>query len=148
MAKKRAFVKYTKKGKIIPGSLIVTTSGGHPVDGVYKEVPYDVCCELPPTCKKYVITGEIDTDIYPFTDFTIGIQGLCIDSVPSLLTLSVSTPVSITSPLELIDAFNQYAALWGNFSLVDSQTISLEFACCMVPFFESCETPEIKFYPF
>lgn len=45
MAKKRAFVKYTKKGKIIPGSLIVTTNGGYPVDGLYKEVSVDLCCD-------------------------------------------------------------------------------------------------------
>lgn len=44
MAKKRAFVKYTKQGKIIPGSLIVTTSGGYPINGLYQEVPADLCC--------------------------------------------------------------------------------------------------------
>jgi hypothetical protein len=38
MSKKRAFVKYTKAGDLIPGSLIVTTTGGYPVDGLYKEV--------------------------------------------------------------------------------------------------------------
>lgn len=41
---KRAFVRYTKSGKIIPGSLIVTTKGGWPRTGVYKEVPTDLCC--------------------------------------------------------------------------------------------------------
>jgi len=44
MAKKRAFVRYTKAGKIVPGSLIVTTNGGYPVDGLYKEVSVDLCC--------------------------------------------------------------------------------------------------------
>jgi hypothetical protein len=39
MAKKRAFVKYTNRGTIIPGSLIVTTQGGYPKNGIYKEVP-------------------------------------------------------------------------------------------------------------
>lgn len=50
MAKKRAFVRYTKKGKLVPGSLIVTTGGGHPVDGVYKEVPTDLCCVSSTSC--------------------------------------------------------------------------------------------------
>lgn len=45
MAKKRAFVKYTKQGRLIPGSLIVTTNGGYPVDGLYTEVPINICCD-------------------------------------------------------------------------------------------------------
>lgn len=44
MSKKRAFVRYTKQGKLIPGSLIVTTSGGYPINGLYQEVPMDLCC--------------------------------------------------------------------------------------------------------
>lgn len=45
MSKKRAFVKYTKQGRLIPGSLIVTTKGGYPVDGLYTEVPTNICCD-------------------------------------------------------------------------------------------------------
>ena len=41
---KRAFVRYTKSGKIIPGSLIITIKGGWPRDGIYKEVSTDLCC--------------------------------------------------------------------------------------------------------
>lgn len=44
---KRGFVKYTKKGNIIPGSLIVTTKGGYPKDGLYREVPVSLCCSDP-----------------------------------------------------------------------------------------------------
>ena len=48
MSKKRAFVKYTKSGELIPGSLIITTKGGYPKDGIYKEVDVDLCCD--PVC--------------------------------------------------------------------------------------------------
>ncbi len=48
MAKQRAFVKYTKSGKIIPGSLIVSTKGGYPINGLYTEVPTDLCCDYTP----------------------------------------------------------------------------------------------------
>ncbi len=48
MAKKRAFVKYTKSGKIIPGSLIVGNKGGYPINGLYTEVPTDLCCGYTP----------------------------------------------------------------------------------------------------
>lgn len=44
MTSKRAFVRYTRSGKIIPGSLIITTKGGWPRDGIYKEIPTDLCC--------------------------------------------------------------------------------------------------------
>ena len=55
MSKKRAFVKYTKAGKLIPGSLIITTSGGYPTDGLYKEVDVDRCCPICPQliCTRY-----------------------------------------------------------------------------------------------
>jgi len=59
MAKKRAFVKYTKKGKIIPGSLIVTTNGGYPVDGLYKEVATDLCCNDSSCCDKVTVTAQL-----------------------------------------------------------------------------------------
>jgi hypothetical protein len=45
MAKKRAFVRYSKNGKLVPGSLIVT-QGTHPdKPSTWKEVPYDICCD-------------------------------------------------------------------------------------------------------
>jgi len=58
--KKRAFVKYTKKGKIIPGSLIVGTSGGYPKDGLYEEVTPNLCCETP-QCFKTILQGLFDS---------------------------------------------------------------------------------------
>ena len=54
MAKKRAFVKYTKEGNIIPGSLIITTSGGYPISGLYYEVPMSLCC----LCYNYTIQSS------------------------------------------------------------------------------------------
>lgn len=53
--KTRAFVKYTKKGKIIPGSLILTTNGGYPVDGLYVELSSDVCCNPNPNFNRTII---------------------------------------------------------------------------------------------
>jgi hypothetical protein len=44
MSKKRAFVRYSKQGKIVPGSLILT-AGSHPNGpSTWKEVPADLCC--------------------------------------------------------------------------------------------------------
>jgi phage shock protein PspC (stress-responsive transcriptional regulator) len=56
MSKKRAFVRYSKQGKIVPGSLILT-SGSHPNGpSTWSEVPADLCCN---TCKSCLITSVI-----------------------------------------------------------------------------------------
>jgi len=54
MSKKRAFVRYTKSGKIVPGSLIITTNGGYPdKSSLWKEVNTDLCCnDLCSSCNK------------------------------------------------------------------------------------------------
>ena len=40
MAKKKAFARYTRKGQLVPGSLVVTTQGGYPdKSSLWKEVP-------------------------------------------------------------------------------------------------------------
>lgn len=47
MSKKRAFVRYSKQGKIVPGSLILT-AGSHPNGpSTWKEVSADLCCLIP-----------------------------------------------------------------------------------------------------
>lgn len=44
--KKRAFVRYSKQGKIVPGSLILT-AGSHPNGpSTWKEVSADLCCKI------------------------------------------------------------------------------------------------------
>ena len=44
MSKKRAFVRYSKQGKIVPGSLIIT-SGSYPNGpSTWYEVTADLCC--------------------------------------------------------------------------------------------------------
>lgn len=63
MSRKRAFVKYTKQGKIIPGSLIVTTKGGYPKDGLYYEVPISHCC-------KYSFKPDVTIKTRAFVKYT------------------------------------------------------------------------------
>jgi len=66
MSKKRAFVRYSKQGKIVPGSLILT-AGSHPNGpSTWKEVPADLCCETTSisTC---TLTRNTDSFVYPAT---------------------------------------------------------------------------------
>jgi hypothetical protein len=59
--KQRAFVRYTKSGKIIPGSMIMT-DGSYPQGyGLYYEVQTNLCCETtttttaaPIVCNQYL----------------------------------------------------------------------------------------------
>ena len=56
--KKRAFVRYSKQGKIVPGSLILT-GGSHPQGpSTWKEVPADLCCETT-TCVEPLVMEVI-----------------------------------------------------------------------------------------
>ena len=70
MSKKRAFIRYTKGGNIVPGSLIVTTKGGYPTGGLYQEVPMDLCCEPPSGSERLVYL--------PFTKGYTGVGGTCV----------------------------------------------------------------------
>ena len=45
--KKRAFVRYSKQGKIVPGSLILTSGSFPSGPSTWKEVPADLCCDNP-----------------------------------------------------------------------------------------------------
>ncbi len=57
MAKKRAFVRYTKSGDIVPGSLVVTTNGGYPdKSSLWEEVTVSKCCPDVCGCEKETIT--------------------------------------------------------------------------------------------
>ena len=50
MSKKHAFVKYTKKGKLIPGSLVITSAyPKETANGVWEEVPMNLFCCAPIT---------------------------------------------------------------------------------------------------
>lgn len=71
MSKKRAFIRYTKDGMIVPGSLIVTTKGGYPTGGLYGEVPVDLCCEPP--------SGSDPLVYLPFTKSYTGVGGSCLN---------------------------------------------------------------------
>ncbi len=43
--KTRAFVRYSKKGKIVPGSLILTKGSYPQGSSTWREVPADLCCD-------------------------------------------------------------------------------------------------------
>lgn len=83
MSKQRAFVRYTKAGNIVPGSLILT-SGSYPSGpGLWKEITTDLCCNsgdcpTPDFGAWRMVTGGVAGDgvvlldyISPYYQFTI-----------------------------------------------------------------------------
>ena len=108
--KQRAFVRYTKSGKIVPGSMIITQGDYPKGPGVWAEVTVDLCCDNPAdsfsaTKKKgwvrYTKAGKIVpgslviTDGYPkgsggtWKQVTID---LCCDTVPpNCIEMTVDT---------------------------------------------------------
>ena len=61
MSKKRAFVRYTKSGKIVPGSLILTNGSYPGGSSTWGEVAVDLCCEQPPVpcpCMSFTLSNS------------------------------------------------------------------------------------------
>jgi len=59
--KKRAFVRYSKQGKIVPGSLILTSGSFPSGPSTWNEVPADLCCTTsiyPPNPGSYTVTVQ------------------------------------------------------------------------------------------
>lgn len=56
MSKKRAFVRYSKNGKIVPGSLVLTAGSYPNGPSTWKEVSADLCCNnIPSNCVELTV---------------------------------------------------------------------------------------------
>lgn len=67
MSKKRAFVRYSKQGKIVPGSLILTAGSYPNGPSTWKEVPADLCCEpAVGPMQRCVINTNVETEPDPY----------------------------------------------------------------------------------
>ena len=59
MSKKRAFVRYSKQGKVVPGSLILTSGSFPSGPSTWNEVPVDLCCPSPTTYSLRILFNDI-----------------------------------------------------------------------------------------
>lgn len=135
MAKKRAFVRYTKAGKIVPGSLIVTTNGGYPVDGLYKEVSVDLCCgDVCSGCEKITITAPLNVVTIPPPYEFIRFEYQC-KSIGTGQTTVLSGNFATVE--EAIEAFNTYQN--GNITIsINGGQVSVTLC---KPFAPYCASP-------
>jgi hypothetical protein len=72
--KKRAFVRYSKQGKIVPGSMILTSGSFPSGPSTWKEVPADLCCN---TIKEYSCCIAIQA----IADEVSGLYGFTLQTV-------------------------------------------------------------------
>jgi hypothetical protein len=90
--KKRAFVRYTKNGKIVPGSLVFTYGSYPEGPALYKEIPYNLCCQEdpnPPTpgleCNYFI--SYLDSSFLP----PVGVDYKIVYNVNSVVDAECNT---------------------------------------------------------
>jgi hypothetical protein len=105
MSKKRAFVRYSKQGKIVPGSLILT-AGSHPNGpSTWKEVPADLCCDGGGTIRLTSVSFSASSNSFSLFSET------CTTNTFNSFNYLGSTAE------EWLSYFNQYFGWMGTFSL-------------------------------
>jgi hypothetical protein len=122
MSKKRAFVRYTKSGKIVPGSLIITTNGGYPdKSSLWQEVTVDKCCpDSGGECEQFTIDFFINLDevVFPIIAYQFAFGGPdCSNSLFSRVDLNIDSNVVINDENELLNSLNLVAANYGDWSI-------------------------------
>lgn len=132
--KQRAFVRYTKSGKIVPGSMIITQGDYPKGPATWAEVSVDLCCDNPvepstPSKKmgwvRYTKAGRIVPGSLVITDgYPKGSGGtwkrvsidLCCDYLPSnCIEMVVDTTEGIYFNFEFVSAGPiNFTVDWGD----------------------------------
>lgn len=149
MAKKRAFVRYSKNGKLVPGSLIVT-QGTHPdKPSTWKEVPYDICCgggtiQLP----VYSPPLPLDPIVFPDGVAAVFLYIQCSDqtNTEGVFYRSLTSPSGITLVTfsDVIDFLNTYFNYPG-FTWVQTGPSTLEVIIDKNFLVGNCQNPDNLF---
>lgn len=123
----RAFVRYTKKGHIVPGSLIVTTKGGYPKDGTYKEVIVDQCCGNQ-ALRYNLITGENSNvgigpwgaaNPFPWSSGWVYLSFGCLAMSYDAEWADIYVPGNPATLQELVHILNERASFIGTFEIAE-----------------------------
>lgn len=114
MAKKRAFVRYNKKGIIAPGSLVITQGYPSRSQNLWHEVPTHLLGN------GITLTSGINTGVFPW----VGGSGIyvelgmgCMSNQSDYMFLYVPITETINSASELMTLMNQRASFVGTFEL-------------------------------
>ena len=172
MAKKRAFVRYTKSGEIVPGSLILTNGSYPDKPALWKEITTDKCCDEEPSggCEYKNITvsdvvalnsdqfSTVFESIFFGYQITIG----CNRNLPqfggstNLITYSFldeENPFSFTTWADVINYLNSneaFTSVFSNISFVGGEfnniqlSLTTEHTSCCGCAGDECLEPEIQ----
>lgn len=131
--KKRAFVRYSKQGKVVPGSLVLT-GGSYPQGpALWKEVPADLCCANH-TISFNLTSGDTQnpdinlgaSDAFPWNSGYIAFQIGCSAMDPNTEWAYVYIPGSPANLAELVSILNTRASWLGTFEIgSDGETLIL-----------------------
>jgi hypothetical protein len=139
MSKKRAFVRYSKQGKIVPGSLILTAGSYPNGPSTWKEVPADLCCDggCTPQLSNKIATTNLELS-FPYSGigtWSIQLQGAqCANFI-----YSSNFSFNFLSWEDVITFLNTNFSFFGLFSYVAPNSISLQISS--VGSIDDCTTP-------
>ena len=124
--KKRAFARYTKKGQLVPGSLIVTTQGGRPdKTSLWRELPVSISGNTGSITIGSTLQADYTPPSYPinyptFVIYTVG-------STTAFGSLYLGINQTVNSLAEHVAVLNQYYSNIGNFYIQEGN-VFLTFA--------------------
>ena len=119
--KKRAFVRYSKQGKIVPGSLILTSGSFPNGPSTWSEVPADLCCTtsvFPPNPGSYTLTVQNEYEgAIPALRFAQAVKDFIKTQGYSYKDVLLSTDVCSddVNAIEHVDNLGQTSAQQSNF---------------------------------
>jgi hypothetical protein len=114
MSKKRAFVRYNKKGILAPGSLVVTTGYPDRSQNLWHEVPTHLLGN------GITLTSSIDVSTFPWAsglDKWVELSMGCMSNDADYMYIYVPNRDGLASASELITLMNQRASFLGTFEL-------------------------------
>ena len=114
--KQKAFVRYTKKGKIVPGSLIITNGSFPQGSSTWKEVPADLCCDE--------IQLRFTPTIIPLETPSLTAIGLYCNGT-FLSPIAASAATTFATLQDVVDQYNPYLSGIGGVLSVEGDELIL-----------------------
>jgi hypothetical protein len=130
--KKRAFVRYSKQGKIVPGSLILTGGSFPQGPSTWNEVPADLCAGP-------ILNSANSGTLAPFPwSYYPDLVVYCNEENRFFYSPLPLAPVPQTIE-QLVQILNTYASHYGTFSIAPGgQSVLLNLSQAMAKDFASC----------
>ena len=119
--KKRAFVRYSKQGKIVPGSLIITNGSYPNGPSTWDEIPVDLCCETTTSTTTTTTSTTTTTTVAPTTTSTTTTSTTTTSTTSTTSTTTTTTAAPIVCNLYLNDTGETITNL--NYTLCDGTVI-------------------------